>query len=91
MLADLKVGQTVRVWPTPGLHVLVDPRIPGRFLRNDGAEVAWSPWWHRRVLDGSVLLTNPSPTPNRQPAPTPAATPNSEAKVTRDDAGRASE
>lgn len=63
MLHDLKIGQTVHVWPRPGVRVLVDPQIPGRFLPADGADVAWSPWWQRRASDGSVLLSNPLPPP----------------------------
>lgn len=61
MLHDLKVGQTVHVWPRPGLRVLVDAQIPGRFLPDDGADVAWSSWWLRRASDGSVLITDPNP------------------------------
>lgn len=74
MLSDLKVGQTVRVWPRPGLRVLVDPRMPGRFLPDEGADVAWSCWWHRRALDGSVVfLELPTAAPTVQPTVAPAA------------------
>ncbi len=51
MLHEIKVGQLVHVWPRPGLRVLVDPQIPDRLLPDDGADVAWSHWWHRRALD----------------------------------------
>jgi hypothetical protein len=63
MLHDIKIGQVVRVWPRTGLRVLVDPQIPGRFLPDEGADVAWSPWWQSRASDGSVLLTSPLPPP----------------------------
>ncbi len=61
MIQTFKLGQAVCLWPRPGLRVPEHPDIPGRFLPEDGATVVWSPWWHRRALDGSVCLTDPRP------------------------------
>jgi hypothetical protein len=71
MIAALKVGQRIHVWPRPGLRVPTHAGIPGRFLPVEGAEVEWSAWWARRVGDGSALLTDPS-VATRPEAPKPA-------------------
>src|SRR5881227_1189354 len=60
MIAALKLGQRVRVWPRPGARVPEHPSLPGRFLPPGGAEVEWSTWWARRVGDGSALLFDPT-------------------------------
>lgn len=71
MIHELKIGQMVHVWPRPDLRVLMDPQIRDRFLPSAGADVAWSPWWQRRASDGSVLLTDPSPTATAAVPPEP--------------------
>jgi hypothetical protein len=58
-MRDVQVGQAIRVWPRPGLLVVEQPDIPGRFLSPEGAEVVWSAWWQRRLDDGSVFLFDP--------------------------------
>ena len=84
MLHTFRLGQMVPVWPRPGLHVQEHPQIPGRFLPSAGTVVAWSSWWHRRVLDGSVCLSDPrvraaSPVEAVTPAPQPQGLEGSEA------------
>lgn len=60
MIDRLKVGDTVKVWPRPGLRVQAHAGIPGRFIPDEGDEMKWSPWLAARVADGSVLLTDPN-------------------------------
>jgi hypothetical protein len=60
MIHDFKIGDIVHVWPRPGLLVQEHPGIPGRFLASTGSELPWSAWVHDRVLDGSMLLTDPN-------------------------------
>ncbi len=61
MVAGLQFGDTVKVWPAPGLRVQAHAGIAGRFLSPDGEFLVWSDWIHSRVCDGSMYLTNPNP------------------------------
>ena len=58
------MGDVVHVWPAPGLRV---PDGAARVLPPEGREVTWDAWWHRRLLDGDLLLHDPSAS---SPAPT---------------------
>jgi hypothetical protein len=53
------IGDVVHVRPLPGLRVLEGPAASSRALPPEGREVTWSAWWHRRLLDGDVLLHDP--------------------------------
>jgi hypothetical protein len=69
MLDRIKIGDTVRVWPKPGLRVQSHADIPGRWLADEGQDVVWTDWLAARARDGSLLLTNPKPaTPASKPA-----------------------
>jgi hypothetical protein len=56
-------GASVKVWPAPGLRVQDGDGAHGRFLAPSGREVVWDAFFHRRFLDGSVLLHDPAPAP----------------------------
>lgn len=57
-------GTRVRVWPMPNRKVqhgetaILDG---GAFMPEDGAEVEFSEFWHRRVLAGEIVFTDPRP------------------------------
>lgn len=59
MFSEFKPGDTVKVWPLPGLRVQSHAETPGRFLSPDGEEVTWSDWHHNLARQGSILLTDP--------------------------------
>lgn len=59
MIDSIKIGDTVKVWPKPGLAVQSHADIAGRFLATEGQEVVWTEWLRQRLADGSLLLTDP--------------------------------
>jgi hypothetical protein len=64
MLDRIKIGDTVKVWPKPGLRVQSHADIPGRWLADEGQDVVWTDWLAARARDGSLLLTDPHPAPS---------------------------
>ncbi len=50
-----QIGARVLIKPCNGLDVQFE-EIHGRFLPQDGQEVIWSYWWHRRYRDGSIEI-----------------------------------
>lgn len=63
MLNLPKYGEKIRVWPLPGHKVqrLAEATITegGTFLNEDGEDVVFSDHWYRRLLGGSIALTDP--------------------------------
>jgi len=55
------MGDRVRVWPASGVRVQDGATGFGRFLPPEGREVEWDAYFHRRFLEGSVLLHDPAP------------------------------
>ena len=53
------MGDTLRVWPLAGLRVQDGAGNFGRVLADSGREVVWDAWWHRRLLEGAVTLSDP--------------------------------
>lgn len=64
MINSFTPGDIVKVWPRPGLLVQAHPQIHGRFLAPEGEQLIWSEWLHSRVMDGSMLLTDPREFPS---------------------------
>ena len=64
---------TLHVKPGPGLAVR-DP-ISRAVLPPDGAHVADSTYWHRRIAEGDVTLVQPAIEPASKPARTPRSNP----------------
>lgn len=61
----------IRVWPRPGRNVMAaepSPR-PSGWMRPEGKEVTWSPFWHRRLLSGDIHLHDPRPGAAVDPRP----------------------
>lgn len=70
-MTDLpNLGDRVTVWPAPGLRVQDGDRV-GAFLSGP-KEVTWDAFWHRRLLEGAVLLRDPAPSPAPAPQTAPA-------------------
>lgn len=61
MINGFKPGDTVKVWPRPGLRVQAHAGIYNRFVSDEGETLTWNEWVHCRVMDGSLLLTDPHP------------------------------
>lgn len=57
------IGETVHVWPTLP-NVQDGAGNWRRFLRPEGRAVVLDDYWTRRLLDGSVSLTDPRPKGN---------------------------
>ncbi len=50
-----EIGEKVLIKPRGGLLVQYED-IHGRWLPDDGQEVIWSTWWHKRYRDGSIEI-----------------------------------
>lgn len=65
-MTDLpNLGDTRRVWPALGARVQDGEGRYGRFLSEDGREVVWDLYWHRRYLDGAISFHDPRPAPSK--------------------------
>lgn len=52
------MSRTMHVKPAPGLKIRY-PDAPDRHLPEDGAEVAASSYWMRRLKEGDVVKVSP--------------------------------
>lgn len=63
----MKPQRTVFVRPAVAGQVVLDP-ITRAALPQEGAEVALSTFWRRRITDGSVIEVDPKRRPPRPPS-----------------------
>lgn len=55
-----KDGRPVMLWPVPGRRVQDGDENYGRFMPAEGGERTFNPYWHDRLMEGAVTLTDPT-------------------------------